>query len=195
VRLQEPAVLGQRALDLDRDVLAVEVDLVEAVDRTADLQQRGVDLGDHLGDGDVGVLEALRQRRQGGVRGDGRDARVDRQAEGDDALRSLVRVVLRVLDDLVEQLVHADEVAATDVPVGLLAVDDERLEVDDDGGEELGDPGCELRRGRERGRGARGGGAALRGHGTTMPPSFAHCKEEQAALTRRTRPGPAGRRR
>ena len=56
-------------------------------------------------------------------------SRIDRQAEGDDALRGLVGELLRVLHDRVEQLVHGDEVDAAHVPVGLLAVDDEGLAV------------------------------------------------------------------
>jgi hypothetical protein len=55
------------------------------------------------------------------------------------ALGGGVGVVLRVLDDLVEQLVHCLEVGAANVPVRLLAVDGEGGEVDDHRAEELGD--------------------------------------------------------
>lgn len=73
--------------------------------------------------------------RRPGLLGDRRYARVDRQAEGDDALGGEVGETLRVRDDAVEQFVDGDEVGAAHVPVRLLAVDGEQAE--DDGSEEL----------------------------------------------------------
>jgi hypothetical protein len=55
-----------------------------------------------------------------------------------------VGVVFGALDDLVDQLVHGDEVGTAHVPVGLLAVDDESLRVDDDLAEELGGSGRDI---------------------------------------------------
>ena len=56
------------------------------------------------------------------------DAGVDRQAEGDDALRGQVGAVLRVGDDGVEELVDRDEVRAAHVPVRLLSVHGQGLQ-------------------------------------------------------------------
>ncbi|GAB3928648.1 hypothetical protein GCM10027613_46410 [Microlunatus endophyticus] len=49
-----------------------------------------------------------------------------------------------MIDNLVEQLVHADEAGAAHVPVCLLAVDYQRLQIDDNRGEELRGTGREF---------------------------------------------------
>ena len=77
------------------------------------------------------------------------------------ALGSLVGEGLGVGHDAVEQLVHPDEVGAPHVPVSLLAVDDQRLQVDDDGGQQLRGSGGDVGGGREF--------SGLRG-GHEMPP-------------------------
>ena len=79
-----------------------------------------------------------------GLGGDGLDAGVDGEAEGDDALGGQVGPLLRVVDDLVEELVHGDEVGAAHVPVRLLAVDGEGGRSIDDRAEELGDAGGDV---------------------------------------------------
>jgi len=145
VREQEPAVLVEAAGDLDGDVLAGLVELVELLHRGVDGREGGVDLRDDLGDGLVGGAEARGQLRGGGLRGDRAEAAVDREPQGDDALGGQVGPLLRVVDDRVEQFVHADEVGAAHVPVRLLSVDDERGEVDDHRAQELGDSGGDVR--------------------------------------------------
>ena len=105
-----------------------EVDLVESVDRRLDVDENGIHVGDHAADHVLPLREAGGDLRVGGLRGDRRQAGVDGQAEGDDALRGEVGTVLRVVDDRVEELVDRDEVRAADVPVRLLAVDGEGLQ-------------------------------------------------------------------
>ena len=96
VREQEPAVLVERLADRDRDVLAREVDLVEAVDRGLHVDEHGVHVGDHAADHVLPLREAGRHLRRSRLRRDRRQARVDRQAERDDPLGGEVGAVLRV---------------------------------------------------------------------------------------------------
>ncbi len=107
--LQQPAVLGETALDLDRGVLAAEIDVVQPGDGGAHGHQNGVELGDDLGDGVGPRAEAVDEHRQSRLLGDGRDPRVQRQAESDDPLGRRVGVLLRVGHHVIEQFVDADE--------------------------------------------------------------------------------------
>src|SRR5690606_15644542 len=114
---------------------AGEVDCVESLDRSLHVDKDRVDVRDDGADQVVGLRESGRHRAGRDLLRDGGQARVYGQSEGDDALRSGVGEAAGVRDDGVEQLVDADEVRATDVPVGLLAVDRQGLQAQHDGGE------------------------------------------------------------
>lgn len=130
-------------------VLGVDV-VVHAAGGAGDGVERGDDPVDGLGRVDL-VGRELRERRLGG---DGLAAGVGQRVHGAHPLGDVVGEVAGGVDDLVELQVEVAEVLADDVPVGLLALDVEVDEVDEDGLEAR----AELLGGAERGGGGRGGG-------------------------------------
>src|SRR5690606_9903110 len=121
---EEPTVLLEAAHDLDGDIPAGQVDRIATFAGALAVAQARVDVGDDVADELVGLRKAGRHGRRV-LRGYSAQARIDREAESDDALSGVIGERAGVGDDCIEQLVHSDEVGAADVPVRLLGVDGE----------------------------------------------------------------------
>jgi hypothetical protein len=131
MRFDEPKVLVDGAAHLSEQIGGARVTcLVRPIDGLADLlpvaRERGgdgVDVREAVGDAHVIRLEcgALRNRLRGAVH---------HAAHLHGALGDVVAPLLRVLGDLVEELVDGDEAGTFDVPVSLLELVEEVFRVD-----------------------------------------------------------------
>src|SRR5690606_23884158 len=144
MREQEPAILVELLGEGDDDVLAHQVDFVEALYGCVERFECRIELGNHLTNGRLGLLEARAHFWGCGACRDGSDATVHRKPERDDTLCYLVSSGLRVRDHFVQEQVHAHEVFTADVPVRLLAVHCESHKVMENRGQVLRDAGRAL---------------------------------------------------